>query len=146
MARLTYQTESGLREFVLKPGTNNVGRLSDNDVVIPDGTVSKKHCQIEVHDWGLLVRDLGSTNGTFVDSHAVTEAAVKPGQKIRLGAFEMVYAAEQPATPVVTAKAAPVRVTISASSSQTTMLTRPEPKPAPGSGSPPVLPSTGRPG
>jgi pSer/pThr/pTyr-binding forkhead associated (FHA) protein len=143
MARLTYQAESGLREFVLKPGTNNVGRLSDNDVVIPDGTVSKKHCQIEVHDWGLLVRDLGSTNGTFVDSHAVTEAAIKPGQKIRLGTFEMLYAEEHAASPVV-AKAAPVRVTISASSSQTTMLARPETKPSPAV--PPVLPSTGRPG
>jgi transcriptional regulator with PAS, ATPase and Fis domain len=65
--------------------TAKIGKGSDNDVVIVDATVSRCHFTLERRPEGYLLRDPGSTNGTFVDSTRVVEAYVKPGTEIRAG-------------------------------------------------------------
>ena len=47
--------------------------------------VSKRHACIQVSDKGVILRDLNSTNGTFINGEKVTEAVLKPGQTLRLG-------------------------------------------------------------
>lgn len=44
-----------------------IGRASECDIVIPDSSVSQKHCRIRVTDEGVLAEDMGSTNGTTVN-------------------------------------------------------------------------------
>jgi len=73
------------KSFYITGGKIKVGRGLDNDVVLKDIAVSRKHCLI-VHEkdtW--IVRDLASDNGTYVDGKLVAESEVKPGQYIQIG-------------------------------------------------------------
>lgn len=69
----------------LRTGLNTLGRNPTNDFRIPDASVSSFHCEIEVSETGVLVRDLQSTNGTFIDDRPVTEQILHPGQILQLG-------------------------------------------------------------
>lgn len=62
-----------------------IGKKSDNDLVIGDKTVSRNHMEIEAQDNGYLLRDLNSTNGTFINGLRVKEAFLTPGDQITLG-------------------------------------------------------------
>src|ERR1700733_8692688 len=54
--------------FPLKVGLNTVGRMPDNDVVVDDGYVSRRHCAVLVHaDEGCELHDVASKNGTFLN-------------------------------------------------------------------------------
>jgi pSer/pThr/pTyr-binding forkhead associated (FHA) protein len=74
--------------FPLKEGITRVGRAPENDAVLdgPDcATVSLNHLEIQNEGSSWRVRDLGSTNGTWIDGERVTEAEVTPPAQIRLG-------------------------------------------------------------
>jgi hypothetical protein len=115
MARLIIKTmeEQPVQVIELKPGVNRIGRSSTNDHHLPDPSVSDCHCELLVQSDSVFVRDLGSTNGTFIDRQPVKEAAFYAGQTLRIGLLEMVLDAppvvvalpELPAPP----KAAPVQ-------------------------------------
>ena len=91
------------REFELKPGTNYVGRAFANDVRIEDNSVSGSHAQIEVSGNSVTVKDLGSTNGTYVNRDPVTEATLMPGQLLRLGGVEVLFEGAPPPAIAVSA-------------------------------------------
>ena len=63
-----------------------VGRDPSCDVVIADGSVSRRHARIERREDSWVVIDQGSANGTFVDSQKVGETAIRHGQEVRFGA------------------------------------------------------------
>src|ERR1051325_3698159 len=84
---LTGVTHPG--EFELEPGFNTLGRNPTNDYRVHDATVSSFHCEIVLSEDSVLVRDLGSTNGTFIDNQPVQEGELKPGQILRLGSVEL---------------------------------------------------------
>ncbi|MDO8684143.1 MAG: FHA domain-containing protein [Armatimonadota bacterium] len=69
------ETASG-REFALHLGENSVGRQS-SDVLITDGSVSRSHAKLTLADGKLMVEDLGSSNGTFVNGQKV-----EPGEQV----------------------------------------------------------------
>lgn len=89
-------------EIQLRPGTNLLGRGFANDFKIDHPSVSGSHCQIVVENGNVLLKDLGSTNGTFVNRAPVTESYLQPGQIIHLGGVEMVYQGDTPQTTTVT--------------------------------------------
>ena len=102
MSRLVVQGEQdGGREILLRPGINVLGRSNDTDHQINDPTVSSFHCEIELQDGAMVVKDLGSTNGTFINSIPVQQSVLQPGQSLRLGCVEMIYSPQQPpAAPI----------------------------------------------
>lgn len=53
-----------------------VGRLPDCDVVVPDGLVSGRHLSVAPSDDGVRIKDLGSSNGTFISGERVTAPRV----------------------------------------------------------------------
>lgn len=63
-----------------------VGREQTCDVVLNDGSVSRKHARLEKRGRSWMVVDQGSANGTFVDSQRVAETALRTGQELRFGA------------------------------------------------------------
>jgi transcriptional regulator with GAF, ATPase, and Fis domain len=79
------------REFVVNHDTFTIGSGSHNDLVISDSTVSKRHCEIIVEQSGYLIRDLDSTNGTFVQGVRVSSAHLAPGSEIQLGKTRIVF-------------------------------------------------------
>src|SRR5262249_3027761 len=66
------------------------GRSAENDFVVADEQVSDLHCEILLDNDFVFVRDMDSTNGTFIDGDVVRESALYAGQVLRLGSLEMV--------------------------------------------------------
>ncbi|HEX7506232.1 MAG TPA: FHA domain-containing protein, partial [Polyangia bacterium] len=65
-----------------------VGRVRGNDIVLPKGNVSKHHCRLFVHGGELLVEDLRSTNGTYINGRKIGEPTpVSPSDKVFVGDF-----------------------------------------------------------
>jgi hypothetical protein len=77
------------RVLHLKPGLNRIGRSADNHFQVTEPSVSTNHCEVVLSDANVLVRDLGSTNGTFVDGEPVEEAILEPGHTLQLGNLEL---------------------------------------------------------
>lgn len=74
--------------FDLVSGVNTLGRAEDNRCVVPDESVSSHHCLLEVAEGTVLVRDLGSTNGTFLEGTRVMESRVVPGHILKFGVVD----------------------------------------------------------
>ncbi len=66
-----------------------IGTAADNDVVLTDRAISRRHAEIRMTPDGLLLRDLGSTNGTFINDVRITEAYVPEHAECRLGYSRM---------------------------------------------------------
>jgi hypothetical protein len=99
-----------LRLVVLSPGMTgrtheltldktSVGRLDDNTFQVAEPSVSSHHCEVLLRGSEVAVRDLNSTNGTYISGERVTERTLKPGQILRLGQVEMRLETDAPATP-----------------------------------------------
>jgi hypothetical protein len=85
--------ETPVSRIELRPGINTVGRAEGNHHVISHGSVSSRHCEIVAGDGTITVRDLGSTNGTFVDDKPIQQSNVAHGQRLKLGSTEFVVEA-----------------------------------------------------
>ena len=84
-------TSEGFRDQVieLKLGITRVGRSPKNDFRIDHDTVSATHCELVLAADELVVRDCGSTNGTFLGDERIEEARLQAGQSLRLGDIEL---------------------------------------------------------
>ena len=72
-----------------------LGRHDSNDLQLVSRTVSNFHAEV-IHEEGrLLVRDLGSTNGTYVNDKAIREEQLQPGDRIRIGNHVLTVHLEQ---------------------------------------------------
>jgi transcriptional regulator with GAF, ATPase, and Fis domain len=81
---VTLGPDSGAaRELVSNP--LRVGSSSDNDLVLTDSTVSRRHCSIEPLRSGVRIRDEGSTNGTFIGNLRVYDVVVGGTVQLRVG-------------------------------------------------------------
>ena len=59
-----------------------VGRSSDLDMVLVEDMVSRRHARIACTDEQILIEDLGSTNGTFVNGEKIKKTALKEGDRV----------------------------------------------------------------
>ncbi|MCC7075028.1 MAG: sigma 54-interacting transcriptional regulator [Deltaproteobacteria bacterium] len=88
--RLRLPAANGGKSIDIPAEGLRIGAHPDNDVVIDDGFVSSFHAQLFLRGERLFVRDLDSTNGTFVGAVRVVEAEVPVGSTIKLGKAELV--------------------------------------------------------
>jgi pSer/pThr/pTyr-binding forkhead associated (FHA) protein len=92
MAKLVILT-SGLpvtgRAHELNVDRTTIGRVEDNMFQIAEPSVSSHHCEVHLRGDEVLIRDLNSTNGTFINNEKITESVLKPGQTLRLGNVEL---------------------------------------------------------
>ena len=70
-----------------------IGKKEDNDIVIKDNSVSRNHFEIETTVDSYLLRDLNSTNGTYINGIRVKEAFLSPGDIITMGKTKIEYVA-----------------------------------------------------
>jgi len=101
-------------EIQLRPGPNRLGRGEDNDHQVNHPSVSTHHCEIVVSAAGALLKDLGSTNGTFLNRAPVREALLQSGQHLQLGSVDMVFESAAPANVAASMASPAVRVSASA--------------------------------
>ena len=78
-------------EYLLDGDTIRIGKAPENDFVIGDETVSRVHLEIVRDAKGYLVRDLHSTNGTFLDGAEIKEAYLRPGSIVSAGSVEIKF-------------------------------------------------------
>jgi len=87
-ASLTLNWEAKNRLFTLNGSKTTIGRNASSTVAIEDESVSEHHCEIFTRNGEVMVKDLGSASGTFVDGQRIVEAALKPDQTLRVGNVE----------------------------------------------------------
>lgn len=85
------------QEFPLKDGENVLGRSDDCDIPFPVQGVSKKHLSVTVTQDVAYIKDLGSSNGTFLNGKIIKRATAKNGDKIALpdSILQVVYVEEK---------------------------------------------------
>ena len=74
-----------LAEFVFDRFPLVIGRSEDADVTLDDRWASRRHCLIEAQEGTLIVQDLGSKHGTLLNDAIVSEAVLKPGDRLNIG-------------------------------------------------------------
>jgi len=95
--KLIADIEGRRQEFLLKEGTNVIGRDVGCDITLLAKSISRRHVVCTVQGQRIFLRDLGSRNGTFVHEQSVQEAEVKPGDPVRLGRVAVRFALGAPA-------------------------------------------------
>jgi pSer/pThr/pTyr-binding forkhead associated (FHA) protein len=69
----------------------NIGRHADSDIALDDITVSRRHCEVSRDGGRVIVRDVGSLNGTYVNQKRVDVAEVTQGDELQIGKFHLVF-------------------------------------------------------
>jgi pSer/pThr/pTyr-binding forkhead associated (FHA) protein len=82
------------RSHELQTDRTTIGRVEDNTFQIVDPSVSSHHCEVLLRGTEVLIRDLNSTNGTFIGDARISESPLKAGQTLRLGQVELKLEAE----------------------------------------------------
>ncbi|MBN2226375.1 MAG: FHA domain-containing protein [candidate division Zixibacteria bacterium] len=72
----------------------SIGRTHDNDIVLDNRGVSRKHAQIEFNDNAAVIIDNESLNGTFVNNRKISEELLRDGDTITIGKYSLTYHTE----------------------------------------------------
>ena len=79
-------TEKGeRRDFAVSGSKAVIGRHTECDIQIPLGEISRRHCEIVLKKDKIAVRDLGSSNGTYINNRRIQQAEVKAGETLTVG-------------------------------------------------------------
>jgi pSer/pThr/pTyr-binding forkhead associated (FHA) protein len=74
-------------------GTMTIGRMSDCEISIPSEEISRRHVRLQTLPEGLMVEDLGSSNGTYINDERIHKAVLKPGDELRLDTLRFLLVA-----------------------------------------------------
>jgi len=77
--------------FLLNTDTSSVGRHPDSDIFLDDISVSRRHATFLRTAQGVVVRDAGSLNGTYVNRELVDERLLQHGDEVQIGKFRLVF-------------------------------------------------------
>ncbi|MCC7385699.1 MAG: FHA domain-containing protein [Deltaproteobacteria bacterium] len=92
-ARLVYRSVEGMEtEFVLEE-KSSLGRHPKNSIRLHDREVSKEHAVIERNAEAYTLRDLNSSNGTFVNNRRIREVVLRNGDELMFGSMRLVFRA-----------------------------------------------------
>ena len=81
-----FLTDPTGREHLLTGEITSIGRAVENDIVITSKRISREHAQVRREGWRVILQDLGSTNGTFLNQRRVRQPVMlAPDDEIRLG-------------------------------------------------------------
>lgn len=114
MAKLVVLSEGMTGQaYELKVDKTTIGRVDDNTFPIPHPSVSSHHCEVLLRGNDVVIKDLNSTNGTFINNQQITtESVLKIGQILRLGNVEIRLEATGPAPGTPPGKRPPVDSTM----------------------------------
>ena len=135
---VTFKSDGTAKEFAISNLVSTIGRGKECTFRIPLVDISRKHCELTLGEEELRVRDLASSNGTFVNDRRINETALHAGDRLALGPviFTVQIDGEpaQIAPPQAEAPAAPP-----AKAAPTPPPAAAEPPPAPSAAEPPPV-------
>ncbi len=107
MPQIEVRTPQGQKRYELPNTGLTIGRADDNQLVIPDDLLSRRHCVIEISAGDFHIRDLKSRNGTKINRKSLSDQAspLLNGDVIRIGSTEITYI--DPEAALTLAKAPP---------------------------------------
>jgi pSer/pThr/pTyr-binding forkhead associated (FHA) protein len=117
MAKLVIQNQGMTgRACELHTDRTTIGRVEDNTFQIADPSVSSHHCEVHLRGSDIFIRDLNSTNGSFINGNKIEESVLKPGQTLRLGQVELKLEVEgaAPGAPAPGSTPAPMKKPVDA--------------------------------
>jgi hypothetical protein len=101
--------ELGEMTLIVDSASMKIGRMAPADLVIPHKSMSREHCVIGLASDELLVTDLNSTNGTYIDGERITRATILPvGSVLQLGQVSLKHAV-RPASEAVSDAGEPAK-------------------------------------
>ncbi len=86
----------GGKTFPLDQPTINIGRMLDNDLVLDDPRVSRRHAQLKAVDGHFVLSDTNSTGGIFVNGRRVSETILYPNDSISLAGVILTFQQDEP--------------------------------------------------
>ena len=89
--RLVVHTPARTWEVPLTQDALHIGRHSENDVDLDHASVSRRHARLERQADGFLIRDLKSTNGTWMGEQRIDERVLHDGDTVRIGNAQLVF-------------------------------------------------------
>lgn len=110
------------REFPLVQPRTVVGRKNECGLRIPTGDVSREHCELTLSDAELTVRDLGSSNGTYVNGKRVAQSPLKAGDKLSVGPVTFVVQVDGKPATIKPSDAAPPAPAVTAATDDEDVL------------------------
>jgi len=69
----------------------HLGRADDNELPIPEPSISSRHCVFILSGSDVILRDLNSSNGTYVNGEPITETILQPGDNIQVGVIDIKF-------------------------------------------------------
>jgi len=95
MAEITVKFDDKVIErIVTEKRRISIGRTNDNDIVLENRGVSRKHAIIEFNDNAAVIIDNESLNGTFVNSRRISEKVLRDSDIVTIGKYQLVYESE----------------------------------------------------
>jgi hypothetical protein len=85
----------GERTLPIQQAIVNLGRRTDNHIILDDARVSRSHAQLRLRYGRYVIYDLGSSAGTFVNGRRVQECVLRPGDVISLGGVAIIYGEDE---------------------------------------------------
>ncbi|HEY4328246.1 MAG TPA: FHA domain-containing protein [Phycisphaerae bacterium] len=80
-----FTQEGERREFPVKNGKATIGRNGESEIQVSLGVISRRHCELTVKDDKIKIRDLGSSNGTYVNNKRVQQSNLHAGDTLTVG-------------------------------------------------------------
>ena len=87
MFQVLYEADGRHQVFTVLKDVLSIGRANDNDIVLNDFSVSRRHAYLKKEDGAWVIHDNQSTNGVRVNDQAVPAATVKDGDSVVIGTF-----------------------------------------------------------
>lgn len=81
---ILFKKNGSQKSFAMPEGNNVIGRRHDCDFCLPLQSVSRRHCQFNLNNSTLILRDMGSKNGTYVNGEKIEECQLKPGDYVQI--------------------------------------------------------------
>ena len=80
-----FKSDGERRDFPIKAQRTMIGRARTADLRVPLSSVSRRHCEILIRNDDVLVHDLGSRNGTFLNNRRIEEEMLEAGDELTIG-------------------------------------------------------------
>jgi len=116
------------RTHDLNVDKTTIGRVEDNTFQIADPSVSSHHCEVILRGTDVVIKDLNSTNGSFINGEKISESVLKPGQTLKLGQIELQLLTDGMAIPAAKPAPAPAPAPASGGSAPAPAAAAPAPR------------------